>query len=266
MDSAYLLAPQAFDSFAATYDVDFTSSAPGQWLRGAVLLRLAPFLRPGLRVLDLGCGTGEDAIWLARSGCDVTAVDSSPAMLDRVRQKALANNVADKIISHQLDLNAPAGLPGSYDLVLSNFGALNCAIDLAPIGALVRSVLAPGGTVAFNVMGRFCAWESLWYGLRGRRAAIRRWRGMSTAAIGRSRIPVRYWSAGEIRSALGREFHLQSVHGIGIALPPSDLFPIFHNRPWLFRRLVRWEARLSRSPILARLADHQLSIFRRTNA
>ncbi len=258
-----VLCPQAFDSFAASYDTDFARSAPGQWLRGAVLLRLAPYLRPGLRVLDLGCGTGEDAVWLARSGCKVTAADASKAMLGQVRQKALSNGLAGRVDPVRLDLNAHPDLAGTYDLVLSNFGALNCVVALEPIGALLRKVVAPGGIVAFNVMGRFCAWESLWYGLRGRRAAVRRWRGRTTAVIGHATIPIRYWSARDFRAALGRNFQLQSVYGIGIAMPPSDLFPLFRNRPRLFRRLIGWEARLSRYPMLAHLADHQLAIFHR---
>lgn len=257
--------PEAFDSFADTYDADFTDSEAGRWLRRAVWQNLVPFVRPGLRVLDLGCGTGADAIWLAQAGCNVTAADASPAMLDQVMRKAKSGRSAGCVNQIRLDLNAPGDLTGPFDLVLSNFGALNCVIDLKPVGNLLRRVVAPGGTLALTVMGRFCAWESLWHGFRGRRIALRRWRGSTTARIGTHRIPIRYWRAGEIRTALSPKFRLRSVHGIGVVLPPSEMFHIFGGRPRLFRLLTSWEARLSSNPVMARVADHQLLIFERVS-
>ena len=77
-----------FDEAAATYDSDFAGTTAGVWLRESVWSRLTPFIKPGMHVLDLGCGTGEDALWLARNACRVTAADGSPAMLERVAAKA----------------------------------------------------------------------------------------------------------------------------------------------------------------------------------
>ncbi len=259
---AMRLVPEAFDSFAETYDAEFSHRVPGRWLRAAVWRHLTPFLSPGMRVLDLGCGTGEDAVWLASAGCLVTAADASPAMLAATRLKAEHCGVGDRVGTIQLDFNAPADIGGQFDFVLSNFGALNCATDLKPLGAALRDAVAPGGIVALNVMGRFCAWETLWHGLHFRRAAFRRWRGRATADVGGNEIPVRYWSTGEISSALGPEFRIHSVHGCGVFLPPSTLFPLIERRRRLFKRLSHWEARFSSNSLLARMADHQLTILR----
>ena len=86
MAEARLHAP-AFDAFAAEYDSGFTYSASALLLRGVVWRRLQPHLKSGARVLDLGCGTGEDSLWMARAGCEVVSADASPAMLDTAWRK-----------------------------------------------------------------------------------------------------------------------------------------------------------------------------------
>jgi SAM-dependent methyltransferase len=255
------LRPDAFDRFAADYDAGFAHTAPGRILREAVWRRLPP----ARRALDLGCGTGEDALFLARSGAEVTAADASPAMLDLAWRKAMAAGVGDRVETRLFDLNAPVALDGSYDLVLSNFGALNCALDLVPLAEVLRAAVAPGGTVVLVVMGRFCAWESLWYGLRGKGTAVRRWRGRSSADIGGETIPIRYWRPRDIAAAF-TGFTVEAVHPIGLFLPPSDLFPRLERHPRLLRRLARWEARGFPHASLAGLADHHLTLLRREDA
>lgn len=253
------LQSDAFDSFAAGYDRDFARTGPGRMLREAVWGHLSPHLTPGMRVLDLGCGTGEDALFLAGSGCEVTAVDASPAMLDRTWTKAMQEGVGDRIETRLFDLNAPQELEGPFDLVLSDFGALNCVVDLGPLAEFLRQIVKPGGALAAVVMGRFCALETLWYGLHGKRTAWRRWSGRTSADIGGKQIPVRYWQPGDLARAFG--FGLEALHPIGVFLPPSDLFPLLERHPRLFAGLARWE---SRAPSWsAYLADHHFTLLRR---
>src|SRR6185312_9833172 len=68
---------EGFDRAAATYDQDFTDSAIGRLQREAVWRQLDDLLLPGDLLLDLGCGTGSDAIHLARRGLKIHAVDLS---------------------------------------------------------------------------------------------------------------------------------------------------------------------------------------------
>jgi len=250
--------PDAFDSFAASYDSDFARTGCGRFLREAVWRRL-PAAR---RALDIGCGSGEDALFLAGRGAEVTAADASPAMLDVTWRKAMAAGLGSKIETRLFDLNAPAALEGSYDLVLSNFGAINCAMELAPLARRLREAVAPGGAVALVAMGRFCAWETLWYGLRGKAAAVRRWSGASSADIGGEKIPIRYWSPRDIAAAFAG-FAVEAVHPVGVFLPPSDLFSRVERHPALFRRLAAWEARAFPHAALAHVADHHMTLLRR---
>src|SRR5262245_23241152 len=80
----------AFDSMAERYDVEFTNSAAGIALRTLVWARLDTLFPSGASVLELGCGTGEDALHLAARNVRVVATDASREMLAVARRKASA--------------------------------------------------------------------------------------------------------------------------------------------------------------------------------
>ena len=256
----------AFDEAAAAYDADFAATTAGVWLRESVWAGLAPFVKPGMHALDLGCGTGEDALWLARNGCHVTAADGSPAMLQQVAAKAAQSNLEGAVGTMRLDLNAPfasAPFAQSFDLVMSNFGAINCVNDLPLLGRKLATWVKPGGTLALVFMGRFCAWETAYYGTRLDRRAVRRWSGRALASVRLETVNVRYWSRAEVVNALGPSFRVIAAHGIGTLLPPSYLFHWVERRPRLFSRFARWERHASHLWPLSRMGDHTLIISRR---
>ncbi len=107
MSQALGVAP--FDGAAATYDATFTATRLGRWLRDAVHARLAALFPPGSRVLELGCGTGEDAVWLAQRGVRVVATDASPRMVEMARQKVARDGVAAHVSAHVLRIEDLAG-------------------------------------------------------------------------------------------------------------------------------------------------------------
>lgn len=101
----------AFDPWAPGYDAEFTESVTGRALRATVWHHLGGLFQPGQRVLELGCGTGEDAVWLACRGVEVHATDASPAMLEVAGRKAVASGVADRISFAPLNLARIAAEP-----------------------------------------------------------------------------------------------------------------------------------------------------------
>jgi ubiquinone/menaquinone biosynthesis C-methylase UbiE len=73
----------AFDALAESYDDDFTYHAVAQMLRDDVRQIMLQTWGPGAYILELGCGTGEDAYWMLDHGFSVCATDASPAMLEQ---------------------------------------------------------------------------------------------------------------------------------------------------------------------------------------
>src|SRR5919197_5976680 len=118
----------AFDAAARSYDADFTTSRLGVWLRHRVWHVLEAACLPGQHVLELGCGTGEDAVWLAKRGVSVVATDASAMMLSVADRKARQAGVADRVQLAQVDASRLT-IGGTYDAALADFGVLNCVRD-----------------------------------------------------------------------------------------------------------------------------------------
>ena len=129
--------PAEWDERYATAE-QFWSGNPN----GALVAEIAG-LTPG-RALDVGCGEGADAVWLARTGWDVTALDVSRVALDRAARHATEAGVEVRWVPTGL---LEAGLTdGSFDVVSAMYPALRRTPDQAAERALIAAV-APGGVL-----------------------------------------------------------------------------------------------------------------------
>jgi SAM-dependent methyltransferase len=110
-----------------------------------LLVAEAAGLAPG-RALDVGCGEGADAVWLAERGWTVTGVDISRVALDRAAEVAASAGLADRLRWTHADLSATPPRAGAFDLV----SALYFPILKEPNHDTLRGLLdavAPGGTL-----------------------------------------------------------------------------------------------------------------------
>lgn len=261
-----------FDRVAASYDDDFTHSQLGRWLRAAVWAEIGPMFRSGDRVLELGCGTGEDAMWLAQRGVHVTATDSSQAMLDVARRKVADCGITERVQFMHLDVRDITNFQSvvstyQFDGVFSNFGALNCLADRRPLAEALSPCVRPGGYVALVVMGPLCLWEIGWYLLHGHvRAAFRRFRSGVEAHVGAGEY-VRVWypSPRRLRAEFGSYFCHRNTVGLGTVLPPSYLGHLMGRWPRLFETLAPLDRRLGRVFPGTWLNDHYLVVFEQTD-
>ena len=125
----------------------------------AHLVRFAR-IHAGQRVLDVATGTGVVALTAARAGADVTAIDLTPALLERARENAALAELS--VAWHEGDAEMLPFADASFDAVVSQFGHMFAPRADVALAELLR-VLKPGGTLAFNTwppehfVGRFFA-------------------------------------------------------------------------------------------------------------
>ena len=100
-------------------------------------------MAPGAAI-DVGCGEGADAVWLASRGWEVLGVDVSSVALERAREHAVGAGVADRTSWRQLDLVAGDRLPSTADLVSVQFLHLPESVFASVYAGLADSV-RPGG-------------------------------------------------------------------------------------------------------------------------
>jgi SAM-dependent methyltransferase len=251
-------AASPFDGLAEHYDTSFSDSLLGRTLRAAVWRRVQPHLGRARSALDLGCGTGIDTVALATAGLDVMAVDASEEMVRMAKHRCTRHEVVAQIESCDLmSLDTLEECNGPFDLVLSNFGPLNCVNDLGDAMRQIAVRLAPDGILIATIMGRFVPWEWLWMtasghpgkGFRRLRRGGVPWRSMT----------VRYYSPSAIRAAAeSAGLRIRRLVALGALLPISEAGGWINRKPRLLQVLDRIERRLEAVPPLGWLADHIL--------
>ena len=259
-----------FDSSATTYDSDFTFSEIGKLQRNRVHVFLAKNIltQNKLSVLEINCGTGEDALWLAERGCDVIATDASSKMIEvcKGKLKPKSSILNPKFSIAKFNQVKEMYKEEKFDLIFSNFGGLNC-VDAAELKALLEdfcSVLRPGGKMVFVIMGRKCWWERVYFLLKGNsKNAFRR---LSTKAvpapIGQGVMQnTFYFSPKEVKNLTAEKFQHLNTNPIGIFIPPSYLEGFFSNKKSLLQFLFHLEKWLGSFSFLSNYADHYFIAF-----
>jgi len=239
----------AFDRVAASYDAQWTDTPAGRAQRDLVWHHADGLFQRGDFLLDIGCGTGEDAAHFAAMGARVHATDVSAEMIRvAARRGGFTTALA---AAEEID-----GMPASYDGAISNFGALNCVADAARVARRLAELVRPGGRVVVCVIGRFCLWETLYYAARLEfRKAVRRWN--NNAVMTSLGVPVYYRSVDDLCAAFAPEFACERWTGIGLLVPPSYVrLPSGVVR--VLGLLDRW---LAGWPLLRGLADHRLLVL-----
>ncbi|MCC7494398.1 MAG: class I SAM-dependent methyltransferase [Fimbriimonadaceae bacterium] len=247
---------EPFDGLAATYDEAFTDTPLAQYFRRRVWDRCAALWPAGSRVLELSCGTGADALYLASRGVQVLATDPAAAMLAVTRRKVATAGAAALVSCRRLRFEEVDGRLGRFDGVLSNFGGLNCVDDLGDVLRRLAGCVRPGGALLLGVMGPLVPWELAWYGWRGEwQRALRRLRPGGVAWRG---LRIRYPSIGGLRRAAAPWFELRAATALGALVPPPFAAAWADRQPGLAGRLQRWEDRCGSHWPWPWLADHYL--------
>lgn len=261
LHSPGLAAGAVFDRLAPTYDHEFTDSLIGRAQRQAVWKILLDHFQPGDNILELNCGTGEDALFLARHNISVFACDASQQMIVRAEHRLERDHAPLSVVfchlpTERIDELNPAV---RFDGMFSNFSGLNCVEDLSPVAASLARLVKPGSHLLLCLSTRVCLTEILYYLACGQlRKALRRVSGSTSATLDGASLTVFYPRIPQVERAFAPHFRLRARTGIGVAIPPSYLEPWVRRHPHLFQRLCLLESLVARIPLLRSTGDHVL--------
>lgn len=265
-------AVRAFDLTADRFDQRF-----GPWLsvaaqRRAVRRYLLDAFAPGYRLLELGAGTAEDALFMLERGYHVTVTDGSPQMVahaaDKIQRAGYtAQAPVAQAVLEELDVfggwTRKQGVP-PYDGAYSNFAAVNCVRDLSTVATPLARLLRPGAACILVIFGP-CSIGELVVQLirRDWKAAVRRFnRSGAPARLGGEHFHVWYPSPRRVARSFSPWFRLRRVRGIGVLVPPSAAEPWISQFPRVVGALEAGDHILTRPAAL--LADHVLVHLERT--
>ncbi|MER7786591.1 class I SAM-dependent methyltransferase [Streptomyces sp. NPDC097640] len=131
--------------------------AAGDPRPNARLTEMVTGLPPG-DVLDLGCGEGGDALWLAGQGWQVTATDISAVAVERLAALARSHGLGDRVsaVRHDLHTSFP---PGRFDLICAHYLHTPLDLDRAAVLRSAAHALRPGGRLLVVDHGSTSPWS-----------------------------------------------------------------------------------------------------------
>ncbi|MDQ3929546.1 MAG: methyltransferase domain-containing protein [Chloroflexota bacterium] len=263
---------ETFTRYAPYYDAEQQRNLLARWTRARSLQVLRRTFRARDRVLEIGCGTGEEALYLAARGVEVVATDASEGMIEVLCGKLGSADIdestkacitprviAARDLGRLVDECGRFAFAGAY----SSFGPLNCEPNLRLVITPLAELVQPGGRLVISLLNRYCAWETIWHLARLKPGlAFRRWGGHAQATVraewGDQRVPVFYWTPAAVERLFSTHFVTTRRSALTWLLPPPYLERLVSGRPALFRRLAALEVRLAHRWPFNCVGDHVL--------
>lgn len=251
----------AFGSLAREYDETFDPNVVITRLRKDLYGTITNLVNPPASILDINCGTGTDALCLSARGYSVLGVDISEEMIAEATKKSAVNPNAQFIRTSYDDMDS---LPDKrFDLVLSNFGGLNCTSDLERVGEHVARRLKPKGYFIAVLMPSFSLWETCAYAARGQlKQAFRRLRRRGTKTeINGNAFTVYYFNPRTATRQFANHFVVREIYAWNIFTPPPHAWRVATTFPRITAQLQKLDDIVGHLPIFRSIGDHYVMVL-----
>jgi SAM-dependent methyltransferase len=267
---ALLDTQRAFDGVASTYDASHATNAIIHGMRDRLRRAVVARVPAGGRVLDLGCGPGRDAVWFARRGYRVVAIDWSPEMVRQARHRVAREGLAASVDVHYSGIGEVTRFGGDpFDGAYSDLGPLNCVPDLRAAASAIAGCLRDGGVLVSMVMARVCPWEILLH-IRRReweRIRVRFSTDAVPVPVGGTVVWTRYYNPGVFaRECRAAGLMPESCRSVGLLVPPPYCTGFAERHPAVVDWLARVDDVVGSWPVLRAMGDHLLMVLRQVRA
>jgi SAM-dependent methyltransferase len=262
----------AFDSASEEYDFTISRNFINTWIRQRSIEVLRRYARPDDVALEIGCGTGAEALQVAKFVRRLVAIDVSQNMIDLLSAKVNARGLVGKIVPVRLaaaEVSKVRGVLGGprVRLAYSFNGALNCEPRITDFVEALSVLLEPGGILVCSVRNTLCLSEVVSHAtaLQFDRANPRKHQPVMVSVGGKD-IPSTYYSPGAFLKLFRPEFTPREVIALPGLLPPAylnDYYLKLRNITAVFERL---EALLSNRFPLNRFGDQTLFVLEKSDS
>jgi len=260
-------AAAAFSKQSAVFDAIYSNNTIVQYKRERVREAMMRYVQQGSHILELNCGTGEDAIFFAQNGYTVHATDISQGMLNKAAAKIHQQALDEKISFEQCSYTNLQSLKDhkQYDAIFSNFGGLNCTNELDKVLSSFKTILKPGGVACLVILPKFCLPETLLIFKGKFKTAMRRFFSSKgrTAHIEGEYFTCWYYNPSYVKRILKGDFSVETIEGLCTFVPPSYIEHFAEKYPRMFGWLKSIEQRLKSSWPWRTIGDYYIMVLRR---
>ena len=267
----YAAVSEAFDSASDEYDFTIRQNFINVWIRNRSIKELLSLTRPDDTLLEIGCGTGVEAIEISKRVRGIVATDISSKMLSILDHKIMVRNLMGKIEPVRLGAweirSASKYLPNGKVRVAYSFnGALNCELKIREFPAELWKIMEPGGLFLCSIRNTFCLSEAITHAavLQLARMAPRKKQPVMVS-VGGVDIPSYYYAPGGFAKLFEPYFKSRKMIGLPGLMPPAYLSSVYVKLRSALFFLETAEGALASHYPLNRVGDQTLILFERVD-
>jgi len=265
----YQSVAEAFDSASEEYDYTISHNYINAWIRERSINELISLTRPSDVLLEIGCGTGTEAIQISKRVAGIIATDISEKMLYILERKIFAKKYGEKITvirARAAGISAvqPFLPNGKVRVAYSFNGALNCEPELYRVPGQLSQIIDEKGYFVCSIRNTLCLPETMSHSmaLQFDKLAVRK-NQPTMVSVGGMDIPSYYYSPTVFTRFFQPYFHVRRIIGLPAFLPPAYLNE-YYLKTGVFRPfLEKVERTLAGWFPFNRLGDQTLFVFQK---